>query len=127
MTLLPKTRRMNISRKTALCPCCGSVCRRHAVGCRRLHEIGVERPVDVEVTYSKHYCARCRKHFSVDMTHLAPAGGRFTHRVRRTAVDLVVGRGMTLDEAAYCMLRRYFVHTPPTTVHDWVKEALLTV
>ena len=72
------------------CPKCGTVSKRHSIGRRRLREVGISAPTVLEVTYSKHYCVNCRKHFSLPMDHLAQPSGRFTNRVRRTAVDLVV-------------------------------------
>lgn len=119
-----KTRRIHMSRKAAPCPCCGSVCRRHSNARRHLWEIGVTGPTVVEVTYSKHYCERCRKHFSLPMDHLAPTYGRCTWRVRLAAVDLVVHQAMTLDKAAARMLEKHHVRVPPTTLHDWMKAEL---
>ena len=116
-------RRINLSRKTAHCPKCGASSKRHSEGVRRLREMGITAPTVLEVTYSKHYCAGCRKHFSAPMDHLAPHCGRFTNRVRRTAVDLVLRDALTLDRAARRMAERHFVHVPPTTLHDWVVEA----
>ena len=120
-----KTRRIVMTRRSALCPTCGTACKRHSNGRRRLREIGVTGPTVVEVTYSKHYCEWCRKHFSIGMDHLAPAYSRFTHRVRRTAVELVVSQALTLDKATQRMRQKYFVHIPLTTLHDWIKEALV--
>lgn len=125
MSKTVKTRRIIMARRSALCPACGAACKRHSNGRRRLREIGVTGPTVVEVTYSKHYCERCRKHFSLPMDHLAPAYGRFTNRVRRTAVELVVSQALTLDKATQRMRQKYFVHVPPTTLHDWVVEALV--
>ncbi len=122
-TVLPrgtKIRRINLSRKTAPCPKCGTVSKRHSVGRRRLREVGISAPTVLEVTYSKHYCVNCRKHFSLPMDHLAQPSGRFTNRVRRTAVDLVVKQSMTLERATQRMRQKYHVHVPPTTLHDWV-------
>jgi transposase len=90
-----KVRQINLSRKTAICPRCGTIGKRHSVGHRRLREIGIAGPTVLEVIYSKHYCPTCRKHFSLPMDHLALPSGRFTNRVRRTAVDLVVKNDMT--------------------------------
>ncbi len=119
-----KTRRVNISRPAYPCPLCGELSKRHAHGHRSLREIGVDGPVLVEVTYSKHFCETCRKHFSVPMDHLAVPSGRFTNRVRWTAVDLVIKSAMTLDKAALRMRQKYFVNVPPTTIHDWVRDAM---
>ncbi len=115
-----KVRKINLSRKSATCPRCGTVSKRHSVGHRRLREVGISSPTVLEVTYSKHYCVNCRKHFSLPMDHLALPSGRFTNRVRRTAVDLVVKHDLTLEKATMRMRQKYHVHVPPTTLHDWV-------
>jgi len=122
-TVMPrgtKIRRINLSRKTAPCSKCGTVSKRHSIGRRRLREVGISAPTVLEVTYSKHYCVNCRKHFSLPMDHLAQPSGRFTNRVRRTAVDLVVKQSMTLERATQRMRQKYHVHVPPTTLNDWV-------
>ena len=115
-----KTRRVNLSRKAARCPVCQEVSKRHSEGVRTLREIGISSPTVLRVAYSKHYCQQCRRHFSIPMEHLAHPSGRFTNRVRRTAVDFILRHGFTLERAAYDMKRKYHVHVPPTTLHDWV-------
>ena len=115
-----KSRRMNLSRKMAPCPKCKTVSKRHSVGKRTLREVGISSPTVLEITYSKHYCMTCRKHFSLPMDHLAQPSGRFTNRVRRTAVALVVKESLTLEKATQRMRQNYHVHVPPTTLHDWV-------
>jgi transposase len=120
MITRPHTRHINISRKVAHCPRCDGLSKRHSVGRRRLHEVGVSRPALLCVTYSKHYCERCRKHFSQPMEHIAPPGSRYTTRARRTAVTMVVARAMTLEQTARRMRQKYFVSVPVTTIHDWV-------
>jgi transposase len=115
-----KIRRINLSRKVAPCPRCGHMGKRHSLGKRRLREVGINGPTMLEVTYSKHYCIHCRRHFSLPMDHLAMPSGRFTNRVRRTAVDLVAKQAMTLEKATQKMRQKYHVHVPPTTLHDWV-------
>lgn len=124
MTSRVRTRRIIISRKLARCPLCGEISKRHSTGRRWLHDVGVSAPVILDVTYSKHFCARCQRHFSLPMDHLAPLRGRFTHRVRRVAVGLVVSGALTLESASFRMRQRYFVHVPPTTLHDWVLAEL---
>jgi len=115
-----KVRKINLSRKTAPCVKCGTLSKRHSIGRRRLREVGVSGPTLLEITYSKHYCVTCRKHFSLPMDHIAQPSGRFTNRVRRTAVDLVVKQSLTLEKATLRMRQKYHVHIPPTTLHDWV-------
>ena len=113
-------RHINLSRKMAHCPKCGTHSKRHSEGKRRLREVGISAPTVLEVVYSKHYCVTCRKHFSTPMEHIAQPSGRFTNLVRRTAVDLVLRQALTLEKATKQMEERYFVHVPPTTLHDWV-------
>lgn len=120
-----KFRKINMSRKVSQCPRCGGLSKRHSIGRRRLREVGISGPTILEVTYSKHYCERCRRHFSLPMEHLAPAGGRFTHRVRRAAVAMVVAQALALDKAALRMRQKYFIRVSPSTLHDWVVEAMV--
>ena len=115
-----KIRRINLSRKIAPCPRCGTASKRHSLGKRKLREVGISAPTMLEVIYSKHYCTTCRRHFSLPMEHLALPSGRFTNRVRRTAVDLVTKQDLTLEKATKRMELKYHVHVPPTTLHDWV-------
>ena len=119
-------RGINLSRKMIECPKCGTVSKRHSEGTRQLREIGITSPVVLVVTYSKHYCTVCRKHFSQPMEHIAMPSGRFTNRVRRAALDMVSAQQLTLEKAANRMRQKYFVHVPPTTLHDWVvSESML--
>ena len=120
ITRAAMSRRMNLSRKEAPCPKCSTVSKRHSCGRRTLREIGISSPTVLEITYSKHYCMTCRKHFSLPMDHLAQPSGRFTNRVRRTAVALVVKEALTLEKATQRMRQKSHVHVPPTTLHDWV-------
>jgi len=115
-----KIRQINLSRKICDCPVCSTPSKRHSLGHRWLREIGLSAPVVLEVTYSKHYCAKCQKHFNLPMDHLALPGSNFTNRVHRTAIDLVVKQCLTLERAKEAMLAKYHVLVPPTTIHDWV-------
>lgn len=117
-------RRINLSLRSARCPVCGAVCKRHSNGCRLLREVGISRPTVLEVTYSKHYCEKCLRYFSIPMDHLAPPSCLFTNRVRSTAIDLVITHSLTLDNAALHMRQRHFIHVPRTTLHDWVRDAI---
>ena len=117
-----KYRQMNLSRNTANCPKCGTLSRRHSTGKRTLREVGISGPTVLEITYSKHHCIPCRKHFSIPMDHLAMPSGRFSRRVRETAVAFVVKEGLTLEKAMLRMREKHHVHVPPTTLHDWVVD-----
>jgi len=119
-----QVRKINLSFKRAPCPRCGSVSKRHSVGDRRLSEIGISKPTVLEVKVSKHFCNKCRKHFTVDANHIAQPSCRYTNRVRRTAVNLVQSESLTLEKAAHKMRQKYHVRIPSTTLHDWLVAEL---
>lgn len=119
MTTKTKILRITITRTTAKCPLCGATAKRHSTATRTLREVGHSRPAALLVTYSKHRCTACRRTFSVDMSHLATKGARFTRRVRGCALDLVIRKGLTLEAASLRMRQRHFVHVPMSTIHDW--------
>ena len=85
-----------------------------------MHDLGVGRPRILEITYSKHYCVNCRKHFSVRMDHLAQNGARYTHKVHRIAVDYVINQSMTLRKVALKMKEKHHVNVSESIVHKWV-------
>ena len=61
-------RSRNYSRRP--CPKCGRSCYRDQTVERTLHDLGDlvrERPRDIFVTYSQHYCCKCHAYFNVDM------------------------------------------------------------
>lgn len=124
MNISVKIRHIHMSRRLAPCPTCGLLSKRHSNAHRRLREIGITCPTVVAVTYSKHYCERCKKYFSVDMRYLAPSTGRYTDRVRRTAVSMVIKKALTLEKAASQMEQQYHVHIPLSTLHDWIMAEL---
>lgn len=85
-----------------------------------MRELGITSPTVLRILYSKYHCPRCERYFSHPMEYLAPSGSRFTHRVRRCAMDLVMQDKFTLAEAARVMWMRHFVLVPPTTLSDWL-------
>ena len=117
-----KVRKMVFSRKVADCPRCGGQCKRHSMGRRNLHEIGSHSPIILQVDYSKHWCRKCKKHFSVSMGHIAQLAARYTNRVKRSALDAL--RIRTLEQACKHMRERYHVEIPTTTLHDWASCAM---
>ena len=61
----PKTRRCSRNYKKRPCPHCGHSAYRNKVYTRKLHDLGdlaANCPVDLAVTYSQHYCSKCRKY-----------------------------------------------------------------
>ena len=108
------------------CPRCGRSCYRHARGRRTLHDLGCllrDRPRLLRVSYSRHYCDRCRLHFSTDLSDLAPAGGHYTRRVIALAVRLVVEDGLPYRTVSWHLWRDHRVFVPFATVQNWVEAA----
>ena len=71
------------------CARCGHSCYRDRTSHRTLHDLGdlrSGRQHAIQLTYSVHYCCKCRKYFNADMSALAPPGSHYTHRV----IDLAV-------------------------------------
>ena len=77
------------------CPRCGHSAYRDKQSHRTLHDLGKLDGgvlVILPVTYSQHYCTKCRKYFSADLSDLAPPGSQYTHRVIDLAVRSCRGR-----------------------------------
>src|SRR6266516_6696999 len=79
------------------CPACDRSCFRNRTVQRKLHDLGdlvSQRPRDIQLTYSQHYCCRCRCYFNADTSDLAIPKSHYTHRVVALAVQLVVEDGL---------------------------------
>jgi transposase len=123
---LPKPKRVERSRNFSRRPCpeCGRSCYRHATMRRVLHDLGdvvVERPRDVHLYYSQHYCCKCKCYFNVDMSDLAPSKSHYTHRVIALAVRLVVEDGLPYRAASWHLWRDHRVFVPYATIQNWVE------
>ena len=106
------------------CPRCGHFAYRHKWDHRTLHDLGdlsTDRPVDLLVTYSSHYCGRCKKHFNIDLTDVAPPGAHYTHRVIDLAVRVVVEDGLPYRPASWHLWRDHRVFVPFATIQNWVE------
>ncbi len=124
-------RKMDLRRKKAHCPECGTVGRIHSIKQRRLREAG-SRPTVIEITHNEYECHNpgCggrnpdRKHncFSLPLDIFALPSSRYTNRAREIAEGLVLKKGYTLETASQEMQEKYHVHIPPTTISDWTKE-----
>jgi hypothetical protein len=122
----PKVKRRSHNRRRQPCPCCGRSCYRDKKQKRRLHDLGdlgSGRPVDLEVTYSQHYCSKCKKYFNADMSALAPPGSQYTQRVICLAVRLVVEDGLPYRAASWHLWRDHRVFVPFATIQNWVEAA----
>jgi hypothetical protein len=73
------------------------------------------------VTYSQHYCTKCRKYFSADLADLAPPGSQYTHRVINLAVRIVVEDGVPYRPASWHLWRDHRVFVPFATIQNWVE------
>jgi len=106
------------------CPACGRTCYRHRMRERTLHDLGdlvLERPRELHVTFSQHYCCQCRRYFNADISDLAPPGSHYTHRVIALAVRLVVEDGLPYRVAGWHLWRDHRVFVPYATIQNWVE------
>src|SRR3972149_656932 len=116
---LPKPKRVRRSRNYSRrpCPWCERTCFRKRTFERTLHDLGdlvVERPRDVHLTYSQHYCCKCQRYFNVDMSDLAPPKSHYTHRVIAMAVRLGVEDGFPY--------RRNQTEIKGVRTHCWIER-----
>ena len=124
----PKPRKLPRSRdfKRRSYPSCGHSAYRDKRKGRLLHDLGgprTERPVDIYVTYSQHFCSRCKKYFNADMSDLAPPGSSYTYRVVSTAVRLVAEDGLSYRAVPWHLWRDHRVFVPFATVQNWVETS----
>ncbi len=106
------------------CPRCGHLASRHKSDQRILHDLGdlcTGRPVDLVVTYSSHYCAKCRKPFNIDLSDVAPPGSHYTQRVIDIAVRVVVEDSVPYRPASWHLWRDHRVFVPFATIQNWVE------
>ena len=85
----PRIEKRNRSRRKCECPGCGHASTRKHVRQRQLHDLGDARtgcPIELRVRYSEHYCCKCGRWFTVDLSDLAVPNGHYTHRVVAAAV-----------------------------------------
>jgi hypothetical protein len=106
------------------CPKCRRSCYRNRTVERTLHDLGdlvLERPRDLRLTYSQHYCCKCCHYFNVDSSDLAPPKSHYTHRVIALAVRLVVEDGLPYRAASWHLWRDHRVFVPYATIQNWVE------
>ena len=123
---LPKPRILARSRnrKRSPCPSCEHSAYRDRVVTRILHDLGdlkVNRPIDLKVTYSQHYCSHCDTYFNADMSDLGLPKAHYTHRVVSMAVRLVVEDGLPYRTASWHLWRDHRVFVPFATIQNWVE------
>ena len=123
---LPQAKLVERSRNSSSRPCpeCGRSCYRNRTIERTLHDLGdlvSERPRDIHLTYSQHYCCKCRRYFNVDTSDLAPPKSHYTQRVIALAVRLVVEDGLPYRAASWHLWRDHRVFVPFSTIQNWVE------
>lgn len=121
----PKVVRRSRNYKHYSCPRCHRRCWRNSVFTRILHDVGdlvSGRPRDIQLTYSQHYCTKCRKCFNADTTDYALPKAHYTHRVVSLAVRLVVEDGLPYQQASWHLWRDHRVFVPFATIQNWVES-----
>jgi len=122
----PRIERRSRNYPARRCRFCGRRAGRYAVASRAVHDLGDPRsghPVDLRVTYSKHYCPLCDRCFSVDLSDLALPKCRYTRRVQQLAVYLVAEDGLSYQAASWSLWRDHRVFVPYATIQNWVEAA----
>lgn len=120
----PKLVRRSRNYEHRPCPKCGKSCFRDRVRTRALYDLGDPlggRPREIRLTYSQHYCTRCRHYFTADMSDLAAPKARYTHRVVALAVRLVVEDDLPYQTASWHLWRDHRVFVPFATIQNWVE------
>ncbi len=108
------------------CAGCGHSARRYGVARHRLHDLGDPRhgrPIDLVLLQSKHRCLTCRRCFLADVSDLALPKSRYTIRVQRTSVRLVIEDGLPYRAASWHLWRDHRVFVPWPTIQNWVEAA----
>ena len=123
---LPRPRIVRQSRnfKRRPCPVCGHGSYRNRQARRTLHDVGdliSGRPREIHLSYSQHYCTKCRRTFTVEMSDVASPGSHYTHRVVSLAVRLVVEDGLPYRAASWHLWRDHRVFVPYATIQNWVE------
>jgi hypothetical protein len=123
---LPKPQLIQERRDTPsqLCPKCGRPAAKHRTYSRRVYDLGdlhSGQPCLLQITYSQHYCPACHKYFNTDLSKLAAPRSRYTHRVQRLAVRLVIEDGLPYRTASWHLWRDHRVFVPFATLQNWVE------
>ena len=108
------------------CPHCGHSAYRDKRMERVLHDLGDPRtgqPVDLHVTYSQHYCSRCRRYFNADMSDWASPGSSYTQRVVSAGVRAVVEDGLPYRAVSWRLWRDQRVFVPFATLQNWCEAS----
>jgi hypothetical protein len=120
----PKIIKQRRNYESRPCPRCRKPAPRDKLFTRQLHDVGdlvSGRPRELQITYSQHYCAACRKYFNADLSDVAPPHGHYTHRVMALAVRLVAEDGLPYRSASWTLWRDHRVFVPFATIQNWVE------
>ena len=123
---LPKAKMVERSRNYPRRPCpqCGHSCYHNRTMERTLHDLGdlvSGRPRDIQLSYSQHFCYKCKRYFNAETSDLAPPKSHYTHRVIALAVRLVVEDGLPYRAASWHLWRDHRVFVPFATIQNWVE------
>jgi len=108
------------------CPNCDRPTPKRCLTHRYIYDYGDEqrcRPIQIHLQFSRHYCSKCKKHFAPDAGDIAPRKSRYTHRVIRHAIRLVVEDQLSYRVASWNLWRDHLVFVPHATIQNWVEAA----
>ena len=109
---------LDLSRKRAPCPRCGTDSPRHSLGHRTIQDVDRK----IRVIYSKHGCPKCLRYFGVSVNHIAYKASSYSNRVRWLALDLY-RKGLTVQAVEEQMRKRHGLKVPQGTIYEWISTA----
>ncbi|MGQ9651234.1 MAG: hypothetical protein ACUVXJ_14085 [Phycisphaerae bacterium] len=123
---LPEPRIVKQSRndKRQPCPACGRSSYRDRIVTRALHDLGdlkANRPAELRITASQHYCSHCDICFNTEMDDLALPKAHYTYWMVSMAVRRVVEDGLPCRTASWHLWRDHRLFVPFATIQTWVE------
>ena len=117
-----KTIKINRVLAQTPCPICGEFSKKHSTAIRTLKHLSYEQKTIFKVTYSRHFCNNCMKHFTINMWDLAAPKSHYTNSVFYRARQLRKAGNLTFEKVSSILLDKYHVDVPVSTICDWEKE-----
>ena len=105
-----------------VCPRCGTDCPRHSVAVRHAMDIGLDRPVLLQIKVGVYRCPRCRKHrfFRTPLDFLGPYDF-YVQRCRQKLTESIREDQMPIGLAARRMDRDFNIGIAISTAWEWLR------
>jgi hyaluronan synthase len=110
--------------KTAKCPTCGTISKRHRKGKRAILDIEPNRPVLINATIGVYSCNKCsegeKKYFTIELP-FAAKGAKYTYRAQERCAALK-DKMSPLSVVPAKTSRSFHVKPSKSTVHRWLSQ-----